>query len=117
LKEEPITTCIELQNCIYHQLIKDCLTNFTCDHEYLKDILKSTHIKIVKKDEEEEGARSGIVSLLCAIKAVSKCCLRVFNTCIYYFCIDAGNSEALHMNNQCMFLTCDTYSFHSICMS
>jgi hypothetical protein len=33
--------------------------------------LKSTHIKIEKKDEEEEGARSGVVSLLCAVKAVS----------------------------------------------
>jgi len=65
----------------------------------MKDILKSTHIKIEKKDEEEEEARSGIVSLLCAVKAVSKCCLTVCNTCIYYFCIDAGNSKELHMNN------------------
>ena len=65
----------------------------------MKDILKSTHIKIEKKDEKEEGARSGIVSLLCSVKAVSKCCLRVFNTCIYYFCIDAGSSNELHVNN------------------
>jgi len=63
------------------------------------DILKSTHIKIEKKDEEEEEARPGMVSLLCAVKAVSKCFLRVFNTCIYYFCIDAGNRKELYMNN------------------
>jgi len=61
--------------------------------------LKSAHIKIEKKDEEEEGASSGVVSLLRAVKAVSKCCLGVFNICIYYFCIDAGNSKELHMNN------------------
>jgi hypothetical protein len=61
--------------------------------------LKSTHIKTEKKDEEEEGARSGMISLLCAVKAVSKCSLTVFNTCIYYFCIDVGNSKELYMNN------------------
>jgi len=65
----------------------------------VKDILKSSSIQIEKKEEEEKGARSGIVSLLCAVKSVSKCSLRLFNTCIYYFCIVAGNSEELHMNN------------------
>lgn len=99
VKVEPIASHIELPNYIYHQLISDHLINFTCDHENLryilklKDILKSTHMKTEKKEVEEGGARSGIVSLLCAVKAVSKCCLRVFKTCIYYFSIDAENSK------------------------
>lgn len=46
----------------------------------MKDILKSSSIQVEKKDEVEKGARSVIVSLLCAVKAVSKCCLSVFNT-------------------------------------
>ena len=65
----------------------------------MKDILKSSSIQIEKKDEEEKGARSGRVSLLWVVKAVSKCCLRLFNTCIYYICIVAGNSKELHMKN------------------
>ena len=36
----------------------------------MKDILKSTHMKLEKEEEEEEGTRSGMVSLLCAVKAV-----------------------------------------------
>jgi hypothetical protein len=49
------------------------------------------------KKDEEQGAWSGIVCLLCAVKGVSKYCQRVFN--IYYFSIDAGNSKELHMKN------------------
>lgn len=56
-------------------------------------------MKTEKNEEEEQGAWSGIVCLLCAVKAVSKCCPRVFNTCIYYFSIDAGNSKDLHLKN------------------
>jgi hypothetical protein len=56
-------------------------------------------MKAEKEEEEEQGAQSGIVCLLHAVKVVSKCCPRVFNIRIYYFSIDAGNSRELHMKN------------------
>jgi len=58
-----------------------------------------------------------MVSLLCAVKAVSKCFLRVFNTCIYYFYIDAGNSKELYMNNSLHVLNMSylQFSFPDVC--